>query len=622
MPMNANEMGHVSDDQVALGDEAISSQELEASRWLEQYEREYLPLCLETTEAAWAQASNITDYNSMKNAEASQKMVKYTGKKGREAQKFSWQAFADPELKRIFKSLTNLGVAALPPKRTAEMIKLRQDMESNHAKAKVCPYRKLGVSAAKTEECTLALEPEIKEILEESNDYNELLHVWSQFRDRAGKPVKEKWMEVANILNEGSRANGRKDYTEDLLEVYYEESPNFEKDLEDLWKTLKPLYQQLHAYVRSKLIERYPGKIRDDGPIPAHLLGHIHAQRISIKGLEPYRGRPTVDVTDSMVKQKMKPRDLFKLSEEFFKSLDLKPMPEEFWNRSILEKPDDGRELVCHASAWDGCGTNLVRIKQCTRVKMSDLIVAHHEMGHIEYYLQYQKLPSYYQSGANPGFHEAVGDTLALSVSTPKHLQAIHLLEKSDMQKEDTVNYLMSIALDKIAILPSAYFFDLWRWNVYRGNYPIDKLNDEWWKLHLEYAGYCPAVRRTNEDFDPASKYHISSGTPYIRYFVANILQFQFYEALCDAAGHRGPLHECDFYRSKEAGKLMGDMLALGSSKPWPDALKAITNNKTGKMDARPMLRYFQPLHDWLIKYNMGKPVGWTSPDPNICPEL
>ncbi|XP_022707839.1 angiotensin-converting enzyme-like isoform X2 [Varroa jacobsoni] len=609
------------DGKITLNDETISTQQLEARKWLNLYETEYLPLCLEATEAAWEQASNITDYNSMKNAEASQKMVKFTGNKGREAQKFAWKQFKDPELKRIFKSLSNLGVAALPQEKTAEMIRLRQEMESNHAKTKVCPYRKPNEPPASPEECTLGLEPEIKEILEQSQDYDELLHVWSQFRDKAGKPVKNKWLKVASILNEGSRANGRKDYTEDLLETYYEQSPNFEKDLEDLWITLKPLYQQLHAYVRSKLIIMYPGKIKEDGPIPAHLVGHIHAQHISIKGLEPFKGRPTVDVTDAMVRKGMKPRDLFKLSEEFFNSLGLKPMTDEFWNRSLLEKPSDGRELVCHASAWDGCGTNLVRIKQCTRVKMSDLIVAHHEMGHIEYYLQYQKLPSYYQSGANPGFHEAVGDTLALSVSTPKHLQAINLLEESEMTEEDTLNYLMSIALDKIAILPSAYFFDNWRWNVYRGNYAPERLNDEWWKLQLEYAGYCPAVRRSKDDFDPASKYHISSGTPYIRYFVANILQFQFYEALCDAAGHRGLLHECDFYRSKEAGKLMGDMLALGSSKPWPEALKAITNGKTGKMDARPILRYFQPLYDWLIKYNMGKPVGWTSPDPNICPK-
>lgn len=213
-------------------------------------------------------------------AEASQKMVKFSGDKGREAQKFAWKEFHDPELKRVFKSLTNLGVAALSTEKTAELIKLNQDMESNHAKAKICPYRKPDQPAPKAEECTLALEPEIKQILEESTDYDELLHVWSQFRDKAGKPVKEKWLQVADIMNEGSRANGRKDYTEDLLETYYEGSPNFEKDLEDLWVTLKPLYQQLHAYVRSKLMQKYPGKIREDGPIPAHLLGEFLHGRI------------------------------------------------------------------------------------------------------------------------------------------------------------------------------------------------------------------------------------------------------------------------------------------------------------------------------------------------------
>uniref|UniRef100_A0A6G4ZXY2 Angiotensin-converting enzyme n=1 Tax=Rhipicephalus microplus TaxID=6941 RepID=A0A6G4ZXY2_RHIMP len=271
--------------------------------------------------------------------------------------------------------------------------------------------------------------------------------------------------------------------------------------------------------------------------------------------------------------------DMFKMSEEFFTSMGLPPMPKTFWERSVLTKPTD-RKIVCHASAWDFFIGKDVRIKQCTQVQMDDLLVVHHEMGHVEYFLKYAKQPVVFRTGANPGFHEAIGDTIALSVATPKHLKAVGLLEDRMEDEETDINYLYSIAMDKVSVIPSVYIYDLWRWNVFKGKYKPEDYNKAWWTLLLNYQGICPGVPRAPDDFDPPSKYHISANVPYIRYFASIVLQFQFYKALCEEANHTGPLHKCDFYRSKEAGKLFGDVMELGYSKPWPEALAMLT--KTG----------------------------------------
>ncbi|KAH7946099.1 hypothetical protein HPB49_020369 [Dermacentor silvarum] len=251
---------------------------------------------------------------------------------------------------------------------------------------------------------------------------------------------------------------------------------------------------------------------------------------------------------------------------------------------------------------------------------MDDLLTVHHEMGHVEYFLKYAKQPVFFRTGANPGFHEAIGDTIALSVATPKHLKAVGLLEERMEDEETDINYLHSIAMDKVAIIPSEYIFDLWRWNVFKGNYKPEDYNKAWWTLLLNYQGICPGVPRAMDDFDPPSKYHMSANVPYIRYFASTVLQFQFYKALCEEANHTGPLHKCDFYRSKEAGKLFGDVMELGYSKPWPEALAMLTKGRTREMDASALLEYFDPLYKWLKEYNKGTYVGWKSDNPTACP--
>ncbi|MCP3661004.1 MAG: hypothetical protein GY696_00675, partial [Gammaproteobacteria bacterium] len=294
---------------------------------------------------------------------------------------------------------------------------------------------------------------------------------------------------------------------------------------------------------------------------------------------------------------------------DFFQSLGLIKMPQAFWNKSMIVQPTDGRQVVCHASAWDFYNAKDYRIKMCTQVTMDDLVVIHHEMGHVEYYLQYSKQPIAFRRGANPGFHEAIGDTMALSVSTPGHLNAIGLLPgyKSDPQQD--LNYLYRQALDKIAFLPFGYIVDNWRWMVFNGTYNMNNWNQGWWNLRFKYQGIVPPVSRSASDFDPGAKFHIPNNMPYIRYFVATVVQFQFYQSLCKASGYTGPLHQCDFYKSKAAGTKLAAMLKLGSSRPWQDVIQQITGQRY--MSAQAIMSYFQPLMQWLKTQNQGQCFGW-----------
>ncbi len=273
----------------------------------------------------------------------------------------------------------------------------------------------------------------------------------------------------------------------------------------------------------------------------------------------------------------------------------------------MLVKPRD-REVVCHASAWDVTYDNDVRIKMCIQVDEDNLITVHHELGHIYYYQYYHMLPALFQQGANDGFHEAIGDAVALSVN-PTYLNKIGILKAVPNNEKALINLQLKDALDKVAFLPFGYLMDKWRWDVFSGKTTPDQYNATWWKLRTQYQGIAPASARPADAFDPGAKYHIPANTPYARYFLARILQFQLHKAMCDAAGHKGPLHTCSVAGNADAGKRLSEMLALGASEPWPVAMKKLTGQET--MDAKALLDYFGPLQTWLKEQNKGKNCGW-----------
>ncbi|UYV61424.1 ACE [Cordylochernes scorpioides] len=397
------------------------------------------------------------------------------------------------------------------------------------------------------------------------------------------------------------------------------ESLTFEDDMAEQWEIIRPFYLEMHAYVRMKLVKFYGEKVvKPDGPIPAHLLGNmwgegwIHLQDIT----RPFPDKQDVDITPEMVRRNLTAIQMFKISEDFFTSLGMKRMTPEFWHYSVIEE-QEVEAMECYTMAWRMCADDDFRLWHCTVPTQEDLVLVHHMMGNIQYYQHYANQLDVFQWGANPGFHEAIGEVLELSVVTPKHLHKIGFLDKVENDTEVEINFLMSLALEKIAFMPFSYLIDLWRWDVFRGS--VDNLNDRWWQLRQQYQGLCPPVRRSENDFDPGANNHVPGNTPQIRHFFSYILQFQLQEVLCREAGHVGPLHTCDIYGSHAAGDKLAGLLRLGSSMPWQDALARMTGG-SGKLDARPLLNYFAPLRRHIRDSLGNSTVGWTSGDHNICP--
>ncbi|KAK7919784.1 hypothetical protein WMY93_011068 [Mugilogobius chulae] len=558
--------------------------------------------------ASWKYNTNLTAHNSQLQVQASMDEQAFSEAWGHEAKKLQSQ--------KLFDKIVVLGPANLPTAEREEYNTILSTMDNIYSTAKVHP----------TQNVSWSLEPELTEIMATSRSYKKLLFAWEGWHNASGVPLKAYYPRFVELSNKGSVVDGFED-TGAYWRSWYE-SDTFQNDLRDLYKTVEPLYLNLHAFVRRQLYNQYGSKyVNLKGPIPAHLLGNMWSQTWNnVYGMMiPFPNKPNLDVTDEMLRQGYNATHMFRVAEEFFTSLGLEPMPQEFWDESMLVKPE-GREVVCHASAWDFYNRKDFRIKQCTTVTMEQLFTVHHEMGHVQYYLQYKDLPVGFRRGANPGFHEAIGDVLSLSVSTPKHLHTIGLLGSSASDPETDINYLLKMALEKIAFLPFGYLIDQWRWDVFSGSTPTSRYNYDWWNLRTKYQGICPPTRRTEEHFDAGAKYHVPGNTPYIRYFVSFILQFQFHEKLCEAAKHTGPLHTCDIYRSKEAGAILKKVLQAGSSKHWQDVLLDALG--TNKMDSSSLIRYFQPILTWLEEQNKknGETLGWpdfdwTPPVPEGYPE-
>uniref|UniRef100_A0A671F1S6 Angiotensin-converting enzyme n=1 Tax=Rhinolophus ferrumequinum TaxID=59479 RepID=A0A671F1S6_RHIFE len=560
---------HKATQQPATQSPTLVTDEAEASKFVEEYDQISKVVWNEYAEANWNYNTNITTEASKILLQKNIQMANHTLKYGTRARRFDVTYFQNTTMKRMIHKIQDLERAALPVEELEEYNQILLDMETTYSVASVCH----------SNGTCLQLEPDLTSLMATSQKYEELLWAWKSWRDKVGRSILPFFPKYVELSNKAARLNGYKDAGHSWRSPY--EMPTLEQDLEQLFQELQPLYLNLHAYVRRALHRHYgPQHINLEGPIPAHLLGNMWAQTWSniYDLVVPFPSAPNLDATEAMIKQGWTPRRMFEEANNFFTSLGLLPVPPEFWNKSMLEKPTDGREVVCHASAWDFYNGKDFRIKQCTTVNMEDLVVAHHEMGHIQYFMQYKDLPVTFREGANPGFHEAIGDVLALSVSTPKHLHSINLLSSDGDSYEQDINFLMKIALDKIAFIPFSYLIDQWRWRVFDGSITKENYNQEWWSLRLKYQGLCPPVARSQGDFDPGAKFHIPSSVPYIR-----------------------------------------DAMQLGFSKPWPEAMKLITGQPN--MSASAMMNYFKPLLDWLLTENgrHGEKLGW--PQYNWTPD-
>ena len=443
-------------------------------------------------------------------------------------------------------------------------------------------------------------------------DPADLQEMWTSWHTNVGRPMRPDYARLVEIANQGAKELGFSD-TGAMWRSRYDMAPaEFAALTDKLWGEVKPLYDQLHCYTRDRLNRKYGNAVQPaTGPIRADLLGNMWAQEWgNIYDVVAPAGAGDVgyDLTQLLVAKKYTPEKIVRTGESFFSSLGFAPLPQTFWQRSMITAPRD-REVVCHASAWDVDNVEDLRIKMCTRVNADDFVTVHHELGHNYYQRAYNKQPLLYLDSANDGFHEAIGDMIALSV-TPEYLVQIGLLDRSKVPSSDKdIGLLLRQAMDKAAFLPFGLLVDKWRWKVFSGEITPASYEKGWNDLRLQYQGVVPPVERTEADFDPGAKYHIPASVPYTRYFLARILQFQFYKAACDMSGWKGPLHRCSFYGNKQVGARLNQMLAMGASRPWPDALEAFTGSR--EMSGRPMLEYFAPLQAWLEQQNRGKQCGW-----------
>ena len=582
----------------------------EARQFLDEANRELLRLTNNGNLAGWVQSTYITPDTELLNAQANEQLVNAVTKYAKGARRFDAVALPPLERRQMQVLENSLTVTAPPdPKESEELTRLLASLEGAYGSGKYCPppsREALRRDKADIADDCLDIE-KITEILAENRDPKGLQEVWEGWHT-ISVPMRKDYARFVELSNKGARELDYADTGAMWRGKYDMPADAFAKELDRLWDQLRPLYLSLHTYVRSRLHEKYGAIVPEDGPIPAHLLGNLWQQDWSniYDLVSPAGEKPVFSLTDNLKAKKVQPLDMVRFGERFFTSLGFDPLPKTFWERSLFVKPRD-RDVVCHASAWDIDSENDVRIKMCIDVNAEDFITIHHELGHDFYYRAYNTLPPILRDSANDGFHEAVGDTLALSV-TPEYLVKVGLLDKAPDGSADT-GLLLKTALERLAFLPFGLIVDQWRWQVFSGQVTPANYNRAWWDLKLKYQGVAPPTPRGEEFFDPGAKYHVPANTPYARYFLAQVLEFQFHRALAKTAGCTAPLHRCSIYGSKEAGAKLKAMLEMGASKPWPDALEALTGQR--QMDASAMAEYFAPLKTWLDQQNRGKRVGW-----------
>ena len=569
----------------------------DAQKFIEDAESRLLKLNIDDQRADWVKSTFITDDTETIAAQADERAIAAQVELVKQAKRFAGLQLP-PELARKFQLLRTSLTLATPadPALGAEVTRIGASMEGRYGKGKYC----------KAGKC-LDLD-QLSDILSHSRNPEELTDAWTGWH-AISPPMRPQYKRFVELSNQGAKELGFAD-TGALWRSRYDMPPDeFAAEIDRLWLQVRPLYLSLHTYVRKKLREHYGEKlVPAHGPIPTELLGDMWAQEWTdiYPLLAPKNADPGYDLTAILKSRKTEPLQMVRYGESFFKSLGFAPLPQTFWERSLFVKPRD-REVVCHASAWDIDYADDVRLKMCVQINDEDFRTVHHELGHNFYQRAYDKQPFLFRDSANDGVHEAIGDTIALSV-TPQYLVRIGLLDRAPDTSRD-IGLLLRKALEKVAFLPFGLLIDKWRWEVFSGKITPEHYNQAWWDLKLQYQGIAPPAPRSEADFDPGAKYHVASNTPYVRYFIADILQFQFHRALSQIAGCKEPLHRCSIYDNKEAGKRLDAMLEMGESRPWQEAVQSLTGSN--KMDATAILDYFAPLQKWLDEQNQGEQPGW-----------
>jgi len=574
----------------------------EAQAFVDDAEKQLFDLEIKAQRAAWVEENFITVDTEQMAADANQEVTAKGVLLSRGAHRFE-SISLPPQLARkiLLLEISTLLPSPADPALQKELAAIETSLEGDYGKGMWCPDGPQGKCFDVTA---------LGQLMATSRDPEELKKAWAGWQ-AVGAPMRDRYARMVELTNQGAHELGFKDAGQIWKLQYDMSADEFGTEVDRLWQQLQPFYTSLHAYVRAQLVKKY-GKdvVPPNGPIPAHLLGNIWSQEWNnISDLMDAPKSPqSYNLTKILQDRKTDARGMVKYGENFFISLGFAPLPQTFWERSLFTKPAD-RDVVCHASAWDLDAKDDVRIKVCLHMDEEDFRTVHHELGHNFYQRAYKDQPPLFQNSANDGFHEAVGDTIALSI-TPEYLKQIGLIDSVPPPSGD-MKYLLDTALEKVAFLPFGLLVDKWRWDVFSGKIKSENYNKAWWDLRTKYQGIAPPIARSEAAFDPGAKAHIPSNTPYSRYFLARILQFQFYRAMCREAGFTGPLYRCSFYGNKAAGAKLNKMLSMGSSKPWPDELEVLTGER--KLDAGALIEYFAPLKTWLDEQNRksNNPVGW-----------
>jgi peptidyl-dipeptidase A len=606
-----------------------------ADRFVARVNAEFKAMYPELSAAQWLSSTYINDDSQLLASKANERFLTRLKEWIDQSRKFEGQPMSAESARAML--LLKLGTPLPPPNDAAhlsELTKIAAKMEGDYGSGSYCTRQ------GDAQHCRQL--GELEDVLRNSRDYDAQLDAWAGWHT-VGKPMRKDYQRFVQLVNEGAKDMGFADAGELWRSGYDMPPAQLAAETDRLWNQVKPLYEQLHCYARGRLDAKY-GKDRGEvagGMLPAHLMGNMWQQDWGNLWdiLQPYPGAGNLDVTGALERQYRTAlaaeiarqdalpgdernveaqraaqldvaRGMTERAQDFYVSLGMPKLPASYWDKTQFIKPRD-RDVVCHASAWDMDMQGDVRTKMCIKPNEEDFTTIYHELGHVYYYLAYNKLPPLFQQGAHDGFHEAIGDTIVLSM-TPAYLHSIGLVGEQQRSREALVDSQMRMALAKVAFLPFGLMIDRWRWGVFDGSIKPADYNAAWWRLKAKYQGVAPVAPRGEDFFDPGAKYHVPANTPYTRYFLADILQFQFYKALCDAAGYKGPLHECSFYGNKAAGAKFEAMLARGASQPWPATLKELTGSE--KMDAGAVLEYFAPLQDWLKQQNAGQACGW---DPN-----
>ncbi|WP_414830685.1 M2 family metallopeptidase [Alteromonas sp. H39] len=578
--------------------EASSPTAADAKAFLKKAQNDIAKIQLPAAHAQWSYATNINVDTAAVSAYLGEQLSTKVAQLAKDAAQFN-NVEVDADTRRKLDLLRN-GLTMPPPsnpEKSERLAKIGSDLDGMYGAGEYC-----------RDENTCFSLVEMSSQMATSRDYDLLLEFWEGWREVA-VPMKPLYEEQVALANEGAKELGFANVSELWRGKYDMPADDFPQELDRLWGQVEPFYEALHCHVRAKLGEHYgTDKVPQDKPIPAHLLGNMWAQTWGnvYDLVKPEREMVVPDVTGALKSQGYDEIKMVKQAESFFSSLGFEELPETFWERSQFQKPE-GRDVQCHASAWNLDDKDDLRIKMCIQITGEEFNVIHHELGHNYYQRAYKDQPLLYRGSANDGFHEAIGDTVALSI-TPKYLKQIGLIDTIPDESND-IGMLMQVALDKIAFIPFGLMVDQWRWKVLSGEVTPENYNQVWWELREKYQGVMAPVSRAAEAFDPGAKYHVPANVPYTRYFLAHILQFQFHKALCDIAGDEGPLNRCSIYGREEAGKALNEMLEMGMSEPWQNALEKITGSP--EMDASTIQAYFAPLKEWLDDQNQGRQCGW-----------